>query len=206
MGVTGILLCGFLVAHLAGNLLLYVGADAYNDYAAALHKQEWLIKIAEAGLITLFGAHVYLAFTTTKMNRRARRVAYSMKETKRKIPAIPGGANSWMFATGAVVLGFVIWHLLDFTIEGRNLEYDGKTPFEKALMLLRNPVSAVIYVIGCVALGIHLSHGIQSAFQSLGLNHPRYTKLISLGGMVAAWVLAGGFLSFVLWGFLFSSS
>ena len=203
MGITGLLLCGFLVAHLAGNMLLFVGADAYNDYAAALHKQELLIKIAEAGLIALFGAHVYLAIKTTTANRSARKVAYAVTESKQGVPAIPGGVSSWMFATGAVVLAFVIWHLIDFTFEKRSLAYavDGvsKTPYEKARMILQDGTSVIVYAIGCIALGLHLFHGVSSAFQSLGLNHPSYSKMIARAGAIFAILIAAGFISFVVW-------
>lgn len=201
MGITGLLLCGFLVAHLAGNLLLFAGEDLFNEYANKLHAQWELLIVAETGLLVLFLAHIYLAITTTIGNVRARDEQYSVKQ-----PKVPGrivGANTWMFASGAVVLGFVLLHLVDLRLgmEGinlRGLDYKDKSRFHATVMVLSNPVSRVVYTIGSIILGIHLSHGFFSAFQSLGLNHPKYTPLIKLVGQIFAVVIAIGFASLAL--------
>lgn len=198
MALTGLLLCGFLVAHLAGNLFLFVGAEAYNDYAHALHKQEMLLMVAELGLVALFLTHIGLAISTFNMNRRARTHDYKEKQSKQGLTVLPaGGASSFMFATGAVVLGFVILHVLDFTFEWRNV--DGFTPFEKAIVLLKNPLTAICYALGCTALGVHLVHGFGSALQTLGLNHPKYNTFVRWMSIAFGWAIAVGFISFVLW-------
>lgn len=208
MGITGLLLCGFLVVHLGGNFFLFVGQDAYNDYAHKLHSQEGLLKVAEAGLFGLFLLHILLAIVTGRQNRKARgRTDYLLTESKQGPSPIPsGGARSWMFATGAVVLGFLILHLVDFTWEARgDLEYVGKDPFMKARMILTNPVSAVFYSIGCIVLGVHLSHGFASAFQSLGINHPKYNGMLRCLSLTFAWFIAIGFVSFVYWAWQYNS-
>ncbi len=201
MGITGLLLCGFLVAHLAGNLLLFAGEKWFNDYAHKLHEQWELLIVAETGLAVLFLAHIYLAFSTAIGNARARHEQYSVKQ-----PKVAGriiGANTWMFASGAVVLGFVILHLIDLRLAAdginlRGLDYKDKTPFEVTVMVLSNPISRVVYTIGAIILGVHLSHGFASAFQSLGLNHPKYMPLIKVVGQVFAFVIAIGFASLAL--------
>lgn len=201
MGITGLLLCGFLAAHLAGNLLLFAGEKWFNDYAHKLHEQWELLIIAETGLFLLFITHIYLAFATALGNARARDEQYSVKQ-----PKVPGrviGANTWMFASGAVVLGFVLLHLVDLRLamDGINLrgfEYEGKEPFDVTMMVLRDPISRVFYTIGAIILGVHLSHGFSSAFQSLGLNHPKYMPMIKLIGRIFATVIAVGFASIAL--------
>lgn len=201
MGITGLLLCGFLAVHLAGNLLLFAGAEYFNDYAHKLHEQWELLAIAETGLFVLFLAHLYLAFSTSIGNARAREEQYAVKQ-----PKVPGriiGANTWMFASGAVVLGFVLLHLVDLRlaqdgINLRGLDYKGKTPFETTVMVLGNPISRAVYTIGAIILGVHVSHGFASAFQSLGLNHPKYMPLIKVIGQVFAVVVAVGFASLAL--------
>lgn len=201
MGITGLLLCGFLAAHLAGNLLLFAGKDLFNEYAKKLHEQWELLIVAETGLLVLFLAHVYLAFATTICNARARDEQYAVKQ-----PKVPGrivGANTWMFASGAVILGFVLLHLVDLRLgmEGinlRGLDYKNKTPFDATVMVLSNPVSRVVYTIAAIILGIHLSHGFSSAFQSLGLNHPKYMPLIQLVGWIFSIVIAVGFASLAI--------
>ncbi len=201
MGVTGLLLCGFLVAHLAGNLLLFAGAKPFNEYAHALHAQWELLAVAEAGLLVLFLAHVYLAVVTTIGNYKARTEFYVLKQTKVSGRII--GANSWMFASGAVVLAFVILHLIDLRLGLRgDLKYlsdsDPEAPFKNTVAVLSNPVSRLIYFVGVIVLGAHLSHGFASAFQSLGLNHPKYMPLIKILGKIFAVIIAVGFASIVV--------
>ena len=201
MGVTGLLLCGFLVAHLAGNLLLFMGAKPFNEYAHALHSQWELLAVAEFGLVVLFLAHVYLAVATTIGNYRARRDFYVLKQSK--VPGRIIGANSWMFASGSVVLGFVILHLIDLRLGLRSSlhylpEENLEAPFNNTLAALSDPISRVVYFVGAIVLGVHLSHGFASAFQSLGLNHPKYTPLIKIIGKIFGVIIAVGFASIVV--------
>ena len=201
MGLTGLLLCGFLVAHLAGNLLLFMGAKPFNEYAHALHSQWEFLAVAEFGLVVLFLAHVYLAVSTTLGNYRARRDFYVLKQSK--VPGRIIGANSWMFASGSVVLGFVILHLIDLRLGLRSSlhylpETDLEAPFKNTLAALSDPISRVVYFVGVIILGVHLSHGFASAFQSLGLDHPKYTPLIKIIGKIFGVIIAVGFASIVV--------
>lgn len=213
MGITGLLLCGFLVVHLAGNLLLYVGADAYNNYATALHEQELFVKVAEVGLLIVFAAHLWLAITVTMDNRAARQVAYAEKQTKQDPRRLVSWLwpHNWMMFSGLVVLVFIILHLIDFTFEVRpGIDYAAyagaaaeghNDSYGKALQLLRSPLTVAVYTIGSVFLGFHLSHGVGSAFQSLGVNHPKYNGLIHWIGILFALTMLFGFASFpiVFW-------
>lgn len=201
MGITGLMLCGFLVAHLAGNLFLFVGPEAFNEYAHALHKQVELLALAELGLLVLFLMHVYLAFALSAGNLNARTGHYSMKQTK--LPNRVIGASSWMFASGAVVLAFIILHLIDMRLGLRgDLKYlaetDPEAPYRNTITVLSNPISRLVYFVGVVVLGVHLSHGFPSAFQSLGLNHPKYMPLIKWIGRIFAVVIAVGFAAIVV--------
>jgi succinate dehydrogenase / fumarate reductase cytochrome b subunit len=203
MAITGLLLCGFIVFHFAGNALMLVGPEAYNRYAHALHSQEWLIKIAEAGLLVLFLLHILLAISTSLDNSAARRVSYEEKESKLAARTLIIPAENWMFATGAIVLGFLIWHISDFALETSPfVDYEGKEPFDKAIAVLQTPVSFWVYLLGVLALAIHLLHGFQSALQSLGVNHPKYNVLLRGLGTLVLVLVALGFAIFPLWAFL----
>lgn len=198
MAITGLLLCGFLVVHLEGNLLLFAGAEKYNAYANFLHSQEELLMVAETGLFLLFFAHLYLAFATAFGNGRARVDAYAMKQSKQKHRILAVSASSWMFASGAVVLGFIILHLVDMKFHARpdiNYANANEDHYKIALLVLSNPVSRVFYTLGTLVLGFHLSHGFASAFQSLGLNHPKYTPLIKWISFLFAIAISLGFAS-----------
>jgi succinate dehydrogenase / fumarate reductase, cytochrome b subunit len=202
MGVTGLLLCGFLVTHLAGNLLLYAGADAYNKYAHTLHSQRILLLVAEVILYGLFIAHIYLAFHTTAENRVARGHRYAVKRSK--LDAAPHTTSwpvrpeAWMFISGAIVLFFLIVHVGQFAWEIWLPGPKGEEPFPKAIRILNDNFTAFVYLIGVGILGIHLWHGFASAFQSLGITHPRYAGLIKWAGVVFATVIGIGFASFVV--------
>ncbi len=207
MGITGLLLCGFLVVHLAGNLLVYVGADAYNNYAKELHSM-MLLPVAETGLFLLLFAHVALAFKLTSDNRKARQITYHEKQSKiQEPPSIfgrtpMGRTSSWMFISGSIILIFLIMHMIDMKLHlNPTVDYKDQSPYGIIVQVLGSVLSAPIYIVGTIVLGFHLSHGFWSAFQSLGLNHPKYTPWIKKLAILFAIVIAAGFVSLPLWGF-----
>jgi succinate dehydrogenase / fumarate reductase cytochrome b subunit len=210
MAITGLALCGFLIVHLGGNLLLYVGAEKYNGYAHALHAQGVLLLIAELGLLFTFLLHIWLALTTTRDNNAARPIAYAMKQTKMAHGPLAWPASATMLVTGAIVLVFLLVHLSDFRwFELRHELAPARpepSPFAKTLMVLQDQISALVYVAGSLALGYHVLHGVQSAFQTLGLNHPKYTPIVKFLSLVFAVIVALGFASFPFWAFATKTS
>src|SRR5262245_59702883 len=204
MAITGLALCGFLVIHLGGNFLLYVGEENYNHYAHALHAQTVLLFIAETGLYLMFAGHIWMAVRTKFENDAARPVGYAMKQSKMDESPLAAPASAVMWGTGIVVLLFLVLHLVDFRFGLRHVdEVKGLEPFVKARVLLTDWVSFLLYIAGSAALGYHVLHGFQSAFQTLGVNHPRYTPIIKFLSAVFAVTVAAGFASFPLWAVLF---
>lgn len=202
MAITGLLLCGFLVAHLGGNLLLFKSPESYNEYAHALHHQEVLLIFAEIGLLVLFVVHIYLGLKTKQENSDARPIPYAMRQSKMEQGPMAAPASNVMFGTGIIVLLFLIIHLSDFRFELRNTLTDSaavEQPYEKAARLLKDPLTAISYIIGSLVLGYHVLHGFQSAFQTLGLNHPKYTPFIKTVSLIFAIVVGVGFASFPIW-------
>lgn len=204
MALSGLGLCGFLVVHLAGNLFLYKGPGAFNKYALTLHEQEWL-PLAEAGLFVMFAFHIYFAFSLTLENQLKRSVGYAKKETKisgQIMNRMFGSPSNWMFVSGLVVFGFLILHIIDMKLHVRpDVKYIHEhdvAPFLNTIAILSNPFSRFVYIVGTIFLGFHLSHGFASAFQSLGLNHPKYMPLIKAFSVVFAIVIAAGFCSLPL--------
>lgn len=193
MAATGLLLVGFLIAHLAGNLTLYADKDgqAFDAYCAKLQSFGPLLLVAEIALALLFAAHVYLGVRLTMENRDARRSAYAIRNTRGKQTL----GSSSMFFTGAIVLGFLIKHLVDFRLDG---DFHAQ-PAATVRASFQHPVTVAIYVIGMAALGLHLSHAFRSAFQSLGIHHPRLVPLLERVGLVLAVVLPVGFASMPLY-------
>lgn len=203
IGLSGLALCGFLIAHLAGNFLLYApgaGYGAYNDYAHALHANP-LLPIAEVGLLIFFLLHVAFTIVTIYTNRKARPEGYAVKRSKRGKGAL--AAHNVMHVTGLVVLVFILLHLLDFRFHVR-FPLDEENPAARAIQVLRDPVSATVYTIGSLLLGYHVLHGFQSGFQTLGANHPRVMPAIRIAGWAFALLVAVGFASFPIWANFFT--
>jgi succinate dehydrogenase / fumarate reductase cytochrome b subunit len=209
MALTGLLLVGFLIAHLAGNLLLLRddGGAAFDAYAQKLHDLGPLLLVAEVGLVALFGAHIALGVRTALENRRARTSRYA-------VDASHGGksfASATMPISGAVVFVFLVIHLINFRFDDRFKQglAERLSPADAGsgglvgaagfvADSLAAPLLAVVYMVGVAALTLHLSHAIQSALQTLGANHPRWTPLLRRGGLALSLVLGLGFLSIPL--------
>lgn len=196
MAVTGVLLVAFLLAHLAGNLLLYVDSNgrAFDAYARAMESNP-LIPVAEVGLLALFVAHIAMALRVTAENRDARRHGYRVRASKGARTL----ASSSMAVTGIVVLVFLVIHIIDFRI-GKGLV---DTRDEGLSQLVRrrfaSPLAVGIYVVAMIALALHLRHGFRSAMQSLGLNHPNLNPIWVRAGWLFAIALAVGFASFPIY-------
>ena len=120
MAVTGVLLIGFVLAHMAGNLLVYLGPDALNSYAAALKAKPYLLWPARVGLVLLFLLHLYVAFRLTYENYAARPQGYVYERTLQA-----SFASRHMMLTGLVLLAFIVYHLAHFTF-GLVVRADGQ--------------------------------------------------------------------------------
>lgn len=191
VALTGILLCGFLITHLAGNLFLFVGEGAFNHYAEVLESNP-LLPAAEIGLLALFLVHIVLAARATLANRAARPLGYEVY--KGKGARTPGSRS--MAITGTLILAFLIVHLKTLRFN-EDAEIAGLYKLTTGLFL--NPIYSGFYIASLLALGVHLSHGFQSAFQTLGLNHPRYTPLVKKLGLAFALLVTVGFGSMPLY-------
>lgn len=207
MAITGLLLCGFLVAHLAGNLLLPAGGSLFNDYAKKLHENEGLLMVAETGLFAIFVLHLYLAFSLTGGNVMARGKGYAVTESKREDTISKARPDKWMIGSGIVLLLYLCLHLFDFKLHRFGMDEEltrlagdsDVVTTEVAIHVLQSPVTMIGYAAGFVFLFAHLSHGVSSAFQSLGISHPKYNSLIRYGGLAFAALISIGFFIVLGW-------
>ncbi len=200
IGFTGIFLILFVILHLSGNLLLYVGLENYNQYAHNLHSNETLLIVAEIILLILFVLHVLLSINVSIQNRKARDEKYAMLRSKQG--RTPLTASTVMLVSGMVVLGFILLHLADLRFSLRHQVGPEVSPAAHTLLVLQDPLSATVYFFGSLFLGYHLWHAFQSAFQTYGLENSRYTPWIKKIGIALAIILAVGFASFPVWGML----
>jgi succinate dehydrogenase / fumarate reductase cytochrome b subunit len=201
IGVTGVLLFLYLILHIAGNLMVFLGPDLFNTYSHALISNPLVVPI-EIGLLVIFLIHLFKAIRMTFANQQARPDKYVKKEwaggTSQK-----NAASSSMILTGLALLIFVPIHVWTFKY-GAFYDYgDGvRDLYRLEMENFSSPITVALYVAAMVLVGLHLWHGVGSSFQSLGLNGPRFTPAIRRIGKVSAVVIAGGFIVIALWAFL----
>jgi succinate dehydrogenase / fumarate reductase cytochrome b subunit len=187
MAVTGLSFLGFLAGHLAGNLTIYGGADAFNGYAEHLHALGPLLAVAEFGLLGLFLIHVLFGLILFWQNFQARPARYAVNRN-------PGGktiGSATMPYTGVLILLFIIFHLSNFS--RFFVDQGGTTIYQIVSTSFQNPVYVGLYVLAMLVVALHVSHGFWSLFQTFGLNHPKYMPAISVTGLVVSVVFGLGF-------------
>ena len=185
MALTGLCFCGFLTAHLAGNLTIYGGRSSFNGYAEHLHSLGILLNIAEWGLLTLALIHVLTGLTLLYQNYTARPVRY--KVNKRAGGRTIGSIT--MPYTGILLLFFIIFHLITFHF----VDKTDTTIFDIVSSAFTNPLYVIVYIAAMIVAALHVSHGFWSAFQTLGANHPKYMPIIRTLGLAFAVVVGIGF-------------
>jgi len=180
MALTGILLMGFVFAHMVGNLKAFMGADDLNHYGEWLRMlfapplpRTWFLWIMRIGLIATFALHIHAAASLTLMNRRAQ--AADRLVQPRDWQAANAASRS-MRLTGVVILLLLIFHLTDLSWGQTNPDFVRGDVYRNLVASLERPVVAVTYILFVLALGVHLLHGSWSLFQSLGVNNPRWNS------------------------------
>ena len=185
MAVTGLFFCVFLVLHLAGNLTLYMGKDAFNSYAEHLHSLGPLLTLAEWGLLTFAIIHISTGLFLFYQNYKARPTRYAVN--KRAGGRTLGSAT--MPYTGVLLLLFVIYHLFNFHF----VDKTHTTIFQIVSTAFSKPSYVVIYTFAMIIAAVHVSHGFWSAFQTLGANHPKYTPFLRGLSLVFSLIVGIGF-------------
>jgi succinate dehydrogenase / fumarate reductase cytochrome b subunit len=194
MALTGLGLMIFVIAHMSGNLLIYLGKDALNAYAHGLMAHPALLWSARCGLLAIFLIHLFFALRTWQVNESARPIRYVYENT---IQA--SWASRHMMLTGVVILLFVIYHLLHFTfgvIDPDNFKYslEPKEGDVAGMVIagFQQPLISATYILAQIFLGLHLWHGGSSWLQHLGLNTFVYDAVINKVGAVVAVVVVAG--------------
>lgn len=195
MALAGIFLMLFLVSHLITNLLLLAGdgGTAFRNAVSFLTKNP-VIKITEYVLFAAFLVHIILGVLLQVHNYYARPVKY-----KTPLRSETSAFSRYMFHTGVIIFVFLIIHLVNFFfirlgwIPVPDYASDNHDFYPIAVQLFKNPWYALVYIVSFVFLGFHLKHAFQSAFQSLGINHTKYTPVIKVIGTIYAIVISVGF-------------
>ena len=185
MAITGLFFCVFLVLHLAGNLTIYMGKDAFNSYAEHLHSLGPLLILAEWGLLIFAIIHISSGLLLFYQNFKARPTRYAVN--KRAGGRTLGSAT--MPYTGVILLLFVIIHLFNFHF----VDKTHTTIFQIVSNAFAQPSYVLIYTFAMITAAVHVSHGFWSAFQTLGANHPKYTPLLRGLSLVFCLIVGIGF-------------
>ena len=195
VAITGLLLVAFVIGHLCGNCIIYLGPAAFNHYAETLHAVPELLWIVRITLVTALIVHVYFTILVTLENRAAG------GGNRYAVAATHGATNmakKFMILSGAMVFFFLILHLSDFTISDKTGPATALKGQEYAIYGLLwnsflNPVRVLVYLAAVWCVGMHLTHGIQSLFQTIGFFHERYTPGIRKASVVIGILVATGF-------------
>lgn len=192
MGVTGLLLIGFLITHMAANLLVLFNKDGYNHYSHSLVTNP-AIYLAEAGLLAFFVGHFVSGILVTMRNRAARPVAYQVKR-KQGTTGRKSLASASMIFSGILMLLFVPLHLITFKFGPYYTTADGQMRdlYRLVIEVFHNPIHLGWYLIALPVLGVHAWHGFGSGFESLGV---AYSKEMRRLGQILAVVITLGFMA-----------
>lgn len=196
MAVTGIVFLLFLVAHMIGNLKIFIGEADYNAYAAWLRDagapalpHRTLLTAIEVVLVVCLVLHVASAAELALRARRARPIGYAGGRPRQ-------GYASRTMRTGAILIAaFVLYHLLDLTARVANPKGVSGDPYQNVVADFRNPFVTTFYVVCLLVIGLHVRHGVWSALQTLGRSNARRQRPINVFATVFAVLLVGGFLA-----------
>ncbi len=193
MAVTGALMVLFVIGHLLGNLTIFAGPDGLNSYAEHLHSLAPVVWITRVVMGTAVLLHLVLSIQITVENSKAKPEKYAVS---RHLKATFASKN--MFWTGLVLGAFIVYHLLHFTfrVTPDVAAFTGEVPgnvYGMVTTALHATATGIVYVIAMVALFLHLSHGVQSLFQTLGLSNGVMLPRYSAGGKVASLIFLVGF-------------
>jgi len=202
VAVSGVVLFAYVIGHLAGNLQFFIGPDSINRYGAFLHSTGELLWIVRLGLLLVLVLHVVFTIKLRLESRAARPARYAVEKRVRATLAA-----RWMLLSGLTVLCFVIYHLLHFTAQVPAVNLTGvdfahledsehrHDVFKMMVLGFSNKAASAFYVVGVGLLAVHLNHGFQSMFQTLGLNTAKLAPCWTRTGQVLSWLIFIGYAS-----------
>lgn len=191
LALTGLFICVFLIAHLGANFLLLLPAEKarvmYNNYSANLRGNFLITVVAYVNYVCIL-FHVLYAILVTRKNKLSRNDRYAMNASSEN--------SSWtsqnMMLLGSIIFAFIVIHMANFWFKVKFLHQD-EDLYQMVYELFKNPYYVLIYSLSMIPLGLHLSHGIQSAFKTLGLYHKKYIRILARVSVVFATFMGFGF-------------
>ncbi len=193
MAATGVILFGFIVGHLIGNLQIFAGPEVLDSYARFLKETPEVIWTARVTLLASVGLHILTAMQLTIRNCSARPIAYRLHKYDEA-----SYAARTMVWSGPIIGLFVIYHLLHFTVgivHPSQPEFRAEAVYANVVSGFQQWPVALFYILAVLSLGLHIAHGVWSMFQSIGLNHPKYEPFIRRSAVVLSSLIVAGYVS-----------
>jgi succinate dehydrogenase / fumarate reductase cytochrome b subunit len=202
MAVTGLALFLFVFLHMVGNLQIFLGWEELNRYGAFLQGNVELLWPARIALLVIVSLHIWSAIKLTQENRAARPQPYARHEI-----VAASYASRTMLMSGLIILAFIIFHLLHFTVQMPAVNFTGKNfvdlrdakgrhdVFAMVVLGFKRPLVSCFYIFAMFLLFLHLSHGLSAMFQSLGWKSPAYAPLINRFAMTVSWLIFLGYIA-----------
>ncbi len=190
MAVTGVVLFGFVLGHLAGNLQVFEGQHQLDSYAAFLKATPVLLWGTRLVLLVSVILHIVASIQLTQMKRAARPVAYAKKNNSHS-----SFASRTMMWSGPFIAFFIAFHLMHFTLGTGQPNFNGAAVFGNIVQAFQSPLVAFFYIFAMLLLGTHLHHGLYSMFQTLGANHPSFMPVIKRVAALGAILITAGFIA-----------
>ncbi|MDZ7637310.1 MAG: succinate dehydrogenase cytochrome b subunit [Bryobacterales bacterium] len=193
MALTGFVLVGFVVGHMAGNLQIFLGREVFNDYAALLHASAellWAIRLVLLGAVVL---HIVSAVQLALLTRKARPQGYVKQKSTTSTYA-----SRTMYWSGPILAVFIVYHLLHFTagtVHPTQPFLGHEAAYENVIAGFQVVPISLFYIFSMVLLCLHLYHGVWSMFQTLGIAHPRFTPLLKNLAVIISFAVLIGFSS-----------
>jgi succinate dehydrogenase / fumarate reductase cytochrome b subunit len=191
MALTGLGLLVFVIIHMAGNLQIFLGPEPINAYAAFLKSKPALLWTARAGLLAIALLHIVSAIQLARANQSARPIGYSTD----KVAAASFAART-IVVSGLIILMFIVYHLLHFTtgtIDPHLLEVEDSLRRHNVYRMMvegfSNPLASAFYIVSMGLLCLHLSHGVSSTFQSLGLRRKSFARALDRVAKISALII-----------------
>ncbi|RII20259.1 Succinate dehydrogenase/Fumarate reductase transmembrane subunit [Streptomyces sp. YIM 130001] len=197
MAVTGLVMLGYLVAHMLGNLKIFFGSDEFNGYAhwlrtmgAPVLHYEWALWLLRVALVLAVVGHAVAAYQLSRRDIRARPTKYA--HTRRRTSY----ATRTMRWGGVILALFIVWHLLDLTTgHAHPGGFQEGHPYQNVVDTFSTWYGNVIYIVAVLAMGLHVRHGFWSAAQTLGVGNATRDRILKTGANLLALVLTAGFVS-----------
>ena len=191
MAVTGLILFGFVIGHLIGNLQVFEGREKLDAYGHFLHSIPAALWTARVVLLTAVGLHILMTIQLVQLKNAARPIGYVKKDNSHS-----SYASRTMYWSGPIILAFIIYHILHLTLGiARPDGFVTGSVYGNLVLGFQNWFVSGFYIIAMGMLCLHLYHGVYSMFQSLGAHHPNYTPLLKKFAAVMAFAIAIGNIS-----------